>query len=254
MKKHLKPENLPALMGAAGLLALGLHQLLFVAAVDEKNLPVQGHPLAIGLLLLSLAVTVLVFAVTSRLGGTSEYTHNFPAGTGSAMGSVVFGICILGTVMFQPCAMAGFMSQVWRWLGLGAALALVWIALFRYWGKVPNFGLYLLLCLFLGIHVVTHYRLWSGTPQVRAYLFPLLGGMTLLFYTYYQMAFTVGFGKRRKLLALGMLTIYLGIAGLLDTDYPMLCLGSLFWVWTSLCAYHVPPAPKKQEKPGESPS
>ncbi|MDO5400116.1 MAG: hypothetical protein Q4F17_03935 [Eubacteriales bacterium] len=251
MKKFPKPESLPALMGAAGLLALLLHRLLFVVAVDAGGLPLPGHPLALVLLVLTLAVTVLAYMATRRLTGTPEYGPNFPAGTRGAVGCAVFAFCILGTVLFQPCAMAGVMSQVWRWLGLGAALALLWIGLFRHWGKVPYFGLYLLVCLFLGIHVTSHYRVWSGTSQVRAYLFPLLGGISLLFYAYYQMAFTVGFGNRRKLLCLGMLSIYLGLAGLLDTAYPMLWLGSLVWVWTSLCAYHVPPAPEKPQTPPE---
>lgn len=252
MKQNFKPESLPAAVAAAGLLGLGLHRLLYRVAMDEYNLPVFTHPLHILLMVLSVGVAALIVAVTFKLSGTGEYAVNFPAGPGRTWGSLVFAGCIFLTVLFQPCAMAGQISQVWRWLGLGAALSMTWVGVSQHWGKVPNFALYLLVCLFLGIHLVTHYQLWSSTPLVWDYIFPLLGGMTLLFYTYYQMAFTVGFGRRRKLLAMGLLSIYLGLSGLLDTEYPMLWLGSLYWVWTSLCAFHVPPA--KKDEPKESAS
>lgn len=246
MKKLRNLNYLPAAVGVLGFAALGIHQLLYLVGVDHLGLPILGHPLNYVLALLSLGVLALVAALVLPLKGTGDYPVNFPAGIGGALGDLVMAGCILGTVMFQPCAMAGAISQVWRWMGLAAALALLWIGLFRFAGKTPGFGLYLLVCLFLSVHVVSHYRAWSSTAQVRSYLFPLLANMTLLFFTYYHMAFTIGYARRRMLLFMGLMTIYLGLVGLFDTDYVLLWLGSIFWAWQGLCAWHVPPEEKKE--------
>lgn len=249
MKKLFKIQFLPAAAAFLGLVGLGLHQLLYVAAVDARGLPVPGHPAAWLLAILSAAVPVLIAVLVFPLNGTGDFQINFPDGSRQTLGNLVMAGAILGTVMFQRCAMAGAMALVWQWLGLAAAGALLWIGLTRYWGKVPGFALYLPVCLFLCIHVVSHYRLWSGTSEIRSYLFPLLGGCTLLFFTYYHMSFSVGFPRRRMLLTMGLLTLYLGTVGLLDTGYPILWLGSMFWVSCNLCAWHVPPEEKKPEEP-----
>lgn len=251
MKQFLKSQFLPAAAVILGLVGLGLHQLLYVAAVDARGLPVAGHPLTWLLALLSLGALVLITAGVFPLKGTGDYQINFPDGRKQALGDLVMAGCTLATVMFQPCAMPGGMAQGWRWLGLAAALALIWVGLSRYGGKVPNWGLYLPVCLFLGIHIVSHYRVWSGTSQIRSYVFPLLGGMTLLFFAYYHMSFSVGFPRRRMLLGTGLLTLYLGTVGLLDTAYRVLWLGSLFWVYSNLCACQVPPEEEKQVPPKE---
>lgn len=249
MKKYLKLDYLPHAVVLLGLVGLGLHQLLYAVGIDRMGLPIPRHPAAIVLGLYSVAVIALIAAAAAPLKGTGEYRVNFPAGPKGAAGSWVLAVCILGTVMFQPCEMWGTMSQIWRWLGLGAALALMWAGLCRFRDQVPSFALHLLVCLFFAFHLLTHYRVWSGTYRILSYLFPLLGGMTLVFFSYYRMAFAVGFGRRRMLLLTGLSSLYLGAVGLLDTDFRVLWLGSMFWVCCDLCAWHVPP-----EKPREKPA
>lgn len=168
-------------------------------------------------------------------GRASSYEASFPASPIGAFGQFFMGGCLGATVLLCPPAMAGGMGTLWTVLGwLGCAGALL-AGFFRFQGKKPSFFLHLPLCLFLTIHIVSHYQQWSSTPSLGQYLLPMLGAMSLMFFSYYHMAFSVGLGKRRPLLVSGLLSIYLSFAAIPGSGYPLLYLGGLVWGLTGLC-------------------
>lgn len=239
MKKIFQPKNLPVLVLISGLAGLMLHWLTYFAAVDEKNLLVAHHPVVILLGLLSASVAALIAAVTVKLDGTGDYQENFRPSVLGTAGSLGMALCILATVLFQSPAMLGKMGSIWRWTGILAAASLTAVGFCRLRGKAPFFALHLAVCLFYAVHILSHYQSWSGTPQIQDYVFALLGTLALMLYTYYQMAFDVGFARRRMLLGMGMAAMYLCTVALYDTPYKLLYLGSIAWVWSSLCAFRV---------------
>lgn len=240
MKQVLKSNNLPWLALVCGAAGLGLHRLLYVAAVDARGLLTAGHPVEILLWILTAAVLGLSAAAALKLEGKGDYAANFPKSVSAAAGHFIFAVCILLTVLLEPSAMAGAMGEIWRWLGLAAFAAMVWAGLCRLEGKKPSFVSHMVLCVFLAIQLITHYRTWSGDPQLQDYVFTLLGWVALVFFAYCHTAFDVGFCKRRLLLGTGLAAIYLCMAGLLDTPYTLLYVGGIFWVWSNFCVRDLP--------------
>lgn len=240
MNKFLQPKNLPILMLASGAAGMGLQWLTYAAAVDGKGLLIPHHPVEIALWLLSIGALALVVSVAVTMGGVGDYAANFPPSPLGAFGNFVMAGAIGATVLYYPCAMGGTIAAAWWWLGLAAAAALIWIGCRRLQGKAPCFVLHLLVCAFLGAHILTHYQLWSGTPQLQDYVFHLLGAMVLLFFGYYQTAFDVDLGMRRMQLTMGMMAIFLCTVALTDTAYPLLYMGGIVWTWTNLCKFQVP--------------
>lgn len=240
MKKFMRPSRLPLLSLVCGAGALGLHQLLYVAALDEKNLLTAGHPVEITLWLLTAALAAMTVCAVRPLKGGGDYAANFPRSITAAAGGLAFGVCIVLTVLLQPAPMAGALGEIWRWLGLLAFLMLAWAGSRRLEGRTPSFVTHLALCTFLAAHLISHYRTWSGNPELQDYVFTLLGFVALLFYTYYHTAFDVGFNRRRLMLAAGLLSMYLLTVGMLDTPYWLLHLGGIIWVWSNFCVWDGP--------------
>lgn len=238
MKKTIKPNLLPPLALICGGVGLALHKLLLVAGMDERHLLVPGHPLEIALWVLTAAFLVFAGFAVRTLGGKGDYAANFPQSTAVMGWNVFFAAGILWTVSQTP-AMEGALGQIWRVLGVLAALGLAWAGYSRRLGKVPCFAAHMVLCAFLTIHLVTHYRTWSGDPQLQNYVFTLLGSVALVFFTYYHTAFDVGFCKRRLLMTAGLAAMYLCTVGMLDTPYTLLYVGAIPWVWSNFCIWQL---------------
>lgn len=237
MKKILDLNVLPLLVLLCGAVGLGLHKLLYLVAVDVLGLLTAGHPVEVALWLLSAAVAAVILAAARRLDPEGAGAPRSPF---AAQGHFVFGICVVLTVLFWEPAMGGSMGQTWKWLGLLGFLVLMWAGFSRMEGNVPSFGAHLGTCVFVAFHVVTHYRAWSGDPQLLDYVFTLLGTIALLCFAYYQTALDVGFCKRRQLVISGLLAMYFGMVGLIDTPYWLLHLGGIVWVWSNLFAQGAP--------------
>lgn len=243
MKKTMKPEFLPALMLLCGGVGMVLRKLLYMAALDEKGLMVVGHPLEAALWLLTLGVFALVAVVAVRLTPNGDFAANFPAGIPGAVGCFVMSASVILTVFMQLPAMGGTMGKIWQVLGLAAGVGLIWVGLCRLDGKKPGFLSHLGLCLFLTIHILSHYQSWSQRSFLQDYLFSMLGAVALTLFSYYQMAFDVDLGKRRMNIGMGLAAIFLCAAALSSCGYWMLYLGGIVWVWTNLGSWEVPEPP-----------
>lgn len=247
MKNLWKPTNLPAVTAGLGGAALVLRKLLYAAAVDEKGLLVANHPLEIILTLLSVAVLVYIAAAVWKLDGSGEYADNFSADKLALAGHLAFAAGIVLTLMTNGPRMNGYLGQLWLMLSYPAPVCLVLAGVARMQGKRPFFLLYLLPCLFLLLHIINHYQFWSGNPQLQDYVFTVFGSMALMLLAFYSAAFSVGIGRRRMQLGMGLAAVYLCMAELATTLYPWLYLGGILWALTGLCS--LTPVPKKEPEP-----
>ena len=111
---------------------------------------------------------------------------------------------------------------------------LVLAGITRALGKRPFFLLYVAVCMFFLVYIVTQYQLWSANPQMQDYVFALLAAMALMFFGFYEASQEAGCGNSRMKLGMGLAAIYLCLAELARSSCPALYLGGILWVLTEL--------------------
>ncbi|MDD5863031.1 MAG: hypothetical protein PUD80_00115 [Firmicutes bacterium] len=243
--KHLrKPTNLPVIAAVLGVAALLLRLLVYNLAVDARNL-LTGHPLTIALWVLSAAAVVWVIVCVARLDGSAEYADNFSPSLTAALGHNI-GAAGIALTALLPWYNLGKLVLLRRVLGILAAAGLVLASRDKKAGKCPQFLTHLAVCVFLIVHMLGNYGVWSSNPQLLDYAFDLLGCVMAVLFAFYEAAFDVGMGKRRMQLAAGLLTAYFGFAALSGSAYPFLYAGCGIWALTDLCT--LTPKPKKKEE------
>lgn len=246
MKKLLKPNTLPAVTAGLGGIALVLRRLTYLFAVDEKGLLIAHHPLLIALWGLTAIALVYILLNVRRLDGSNDYADNFRASTPSAVGHVLAASGLAVTVLFNRPFMDGYLGTAWTALGYASPVCLLLAGFARMGGRKPCFLLYLVPSLFLVIHIIDHYQVWCGNPQIQDYIFTLFGTMALMLFAFYNAAFSVGLGKRRMQMGTGLAAAFLCMAELAVSRYPYLYLGGIVWALTSLCSPY--PQPKRAEE------
>ena len=233
MKRNTGNLLMPVMMLISGLAAFYLRTRLYAEETDAKGLLLRGHPLGIGLIALSVAAMLLVALVAwsqKKTGYAATPLGNLLA----ALGNVAAGAGILSTMLTAEPVQAGYLTTVWRYLGLAASACLVLAGITRALGKRPFFLLYVAVCMFFLVYIVTQYQLWSANPQMQDYVFALLGAMALMFFGFYEASQEAGCGDYRIKLGMGLAAIYLCFAELARSSCPALYLGGILWVLTEL--------------------
>lgn len=213
-----------------GLAALVLRRMLYMTAVDEKGLLQRMHPLSVGLLALTAAVLLLIYFLVQKQEESASFEGSTSRGVPSALGHAIMALGILTTVLPGNPRMVGYLGAAWRWLGLISPVCLLAAGAAVYAKKKPFFLLHMVPCLFFVVHVVCHYQAWSGNPQMLDYLFALLGAMALMFFGFYTSALEAGCGSRRMALGMGLAAVYLCLAELANSAYPVLYFAGVVWV------------------------
>lgn len=236
MNKIPMEKQLPLPAAGLGLLALALRWALYALTADSWGLLPKGHPLELLVWLISAAAFGSILLSLRAGKGSDRYEDNFPPSFSGAAGQILAAAGILLTVLLNRPQMPGAVGILWKLLGFASVPCLLAAGLARAGGKRPCFLLHITVCLFLVLHVVDHYRGWSGNPQLQDYVFALLGTMALAFFSFYLAAFEAGLGRRRILLGMGLAAVYLCLVNLARTPYPYLYLGCGAWAFTGLCA------------------
>ena len=246
MKKDSGCAAPAAMMLVLGIGAMVLRNMLYAVAVDVKGLLLRNHPLEIAVVLLTAAVLAMIVLLVRRLENTGDYGDYHWVGLLGAFGNAAAGAGILVTVLTAVPEMDNYLESLWRILGLGAAVCLGLAGIARGLGKRPFFLLHVMASLFLMLHIVTRYQLWSSQPQMQDYVFALLGAMALLFFGFYTAAMEAGCGSRRMTTGMGLAAIYLCTAELARSSCPALYLGGLVWVLMDLCSMGKAAAEERQ--------
>lgn len=244
MKDFGKRAWLPLTAAGLGFVALCLRKALYAVAVDHKNLLIAGHPLETALWVVVIAGAVLIVAGVWKLDGSNVYEDNFSASSGASAGCSFMAAGVLVTVLHQTPVGTETVALLWKALGFLAAPAMMWAGICRKQGKKPVFGVHAVTCLFLLIHVVSRYQLWSANPQLQDYVFELLAAVALTLFSYHCAAFGADMGKRRMQLGTGLLAVLLCAPALSGSECSWLYLCGMGWAFTDLCALE--PRPKKE--------
>ena len=229
VKNILKPEKLPLLTVALGSLGLVLRMLLYMVAVDAKNLVRMGHPPEILLWLVTIAAAVLIINAVRK-----GYSVNFGNARMGGLGTAVMAAGVVITVLEGGIAPTG-LEKIRDLLGLLSGAGLAAAAVSRWQGKQPFFLLYGIICVFFAIHMVSCYQLWSSNPQIQDYVFTLAACIGLMLFSYQQAAFYAGIGKEKWLLAMGLVSVFSCLVCVSGTENPILYLTGGIWGVTNLC-------------------
>jgi len=249
MKLTPKSNTLPTFFAALGAAALLLRIGQNLLGTDEKGLLVPGHPL--GLLVWAACAAAVVLAVLAvvPLKGSNRYSDNFSLSTPAAIGSFALaGGMVVSVLLGWNTGMR--LDLIRNLAGLAAIPGLVWVGLCRWQGKKPFFLFHALVCLYLTLHTVSHYQLWSSRPQVQDCFFPMAASTLLCLFAYYQTAFDVGLGKRRMQLGTGLLAAFFCMTAAASGEDLMLYIGGAIWALTGLCS--LTPVKRRRTNPTET--
>lgn len=249
MNRLRNNEILPLQVLFLGAAAGAVRALLYLTARDSRGLLVRNHPLAIALWVICAAAAVLILLRCRRQKGSNLYSENFASGVLPAAGCWVFAAGIGVTLVSGTDMGTSLLLNLglWRVLGILAAAGLVWAGADRLRGRVPSVLTYTALTLYLALHMVSRYQPWSGSPQLQNWVFSLAAMVALTLCAYHHSAFCAGLGKRRMLLASGLIGIFACCAALPRTDCPMLYLCGGIWAYLDLC--RVCPVPQGKTEP-----
>lgn len=234
MYARTSKKSLPWLALVLGIIGLVLRQSLYALAVDSRGLLVPFHPLEIALWCLTAAALGYLIWSAWTQGGEPDYEANFPPSLTAAAGHVLAGAGILATVLLSG-PQTGGVGGLWRLLGFLACPCLAAAGICRGMGKKPFFLLHMVPCLFLMLHIVAHYRLWSSDPQLQDYVFSLFACLSLMLFAFYNGAYDADICHRRMQLGTGLAAVYLCTVCLTSDAGLWLNLGGIAWAVSGLC-------------------
>lgn len=239
MKRFLKPSFLPLITLICGVLTCLMRLWLFTIGKDDWGLlPVGIFPDVMCWILVAVTMAVLALGV-QPLRGTTKYIQNFPASLPAAIGTVLaaLGFCISSLVDLSASSeITNVCGAIMGFLAAGSLLAL---AYGRYKGLHPNMLFHGIVCVYLMIYLVSHYRLWSSCPQVQSYGFELLSIVFVMVACYQRLAFDAGKGNRRAYTFFSLATLFFCIATLPSCDNPAFFIGSAAWMYFTPCRLRI---------------
>lgn len=247
MNKYMKPSYMPALTLLGGGLGLVLRAWLALAGTDEKGLLVTTHPAHILVFVLTALVLAAIFLCVRPLGALNRYPDLFPNGVLSGTGCIVAALGILWVSLREHSLRSDTVTTVCLFLGVLAAVCLIFVAIHRFRQRRPAFWFHVVITLFLMIHLISQYRLWSSEPQLQVYFFPLLSSVFLMLTAYYSTVLDAKKTSRRWFVFCNQCALFFCCVSVWSDSWPFyLTMG--FWMFTGLCRLDVPEAESTEEE------
>ena len=247
MKRFFNTAYLPVATLTCGVVTYLLRTLLWISAMgaeDSALLPAGTWPDVMSWVFVALMV-VLLGAGTWKMQGSNKYSTNFPASLPAAVGMVLAAVGFTITSVTDFSAQGDSVNIVSAALGFIASLSLFFLAYCRFKGLHPNMIFHGVVCLYLMLHLVSHYRLWSSYPQLQSYAFELMAIVFIMLACYHRAAFDAGKGKFRAYTFFSLMALFFCIATLPGCDNPVFFLGCAVWMFCTPCRLSLPT--KKEE-------
>lgn len=232
MKQFLKPTDLPYVALCGGLLTCIARMLLFISALGGENglLPVGTLPDLLSWVLVAVTMGLLlvgVWPIKDTVRFSQKSRKKLFAAISMAIAAV--GFCI--TSLLELTSETDMVSFVSALFGFLAAAALGLLAWGRMKGKQFNMVFHGIVCLYLMLHLVSHYRLWSSYPQLQSYAFELMAIVFVMLASYHRAAADAGHGVYRAYTFFSLAAVYFCIATLPGCDNPVFFIGCALWMY-----------------------
>lgn len=235
MKRYLHPKFAPMAALGCGLLTM-LLRLLLLGQADETGLLPTGHPASSFSWLITILFLVYLLLSTRSLNEASKYTFNFPASQIAAIGILAGAVGIGINSIAELFGQSDSLQTISALLGVFCVPSLLFLAHCRKMGRRPGVLFHVLLCIYLMLHLVSHYRLWSSHPQLQTYGFELLALVCLMLAVYQRCAFDVNQGSRRAYTFTSLSGAFFSIAALPGCSNVLFYIGCAVWMLTGLCS------------------
>lgn len=245
MKRYLKMAYLPLAVLLCGVLTCLLRLWLFAVGEDERGLLAVGSFPDVMSWILVAATMALLGASTWQLRGATKYNYNFHASMPAAIGMALAAVSFCITSVIDLATGGDSVGTVSSLFGFLAAAALLVLAYGRYKGVHLSVLFHGLVCLYLMLYLVSHYRLWSSFPQLQSYAFELLAIVFVMLACYQRAAFDAGKGDRRAYTFFTLAALFFCVATLPGCDNAAFFIGCAVWMYFTPCRLSLPV--KKEE-------
>ena len=235
MKRYLKPAYLPVAVLGAGVLAFLFRLWLFAIGKDDRGLLAVGNfPDAMSWIVTALAMALIIW-VCRMLQGGNKYSYNFGASAPAAIGMALAAVSFVINSIIDLSAGTDSIGAISALLGFLAAASMLVLLFFRWQGKHFSVLFHGVVCFYLMLYLVSHYRLWSSAPQLQSYAFELLAIVFVMLACYQRAAFDTGKGNRRVYALFSFVALYFCIAALPGSDNVAFFIGSAAWMYLTPC-------------------
>lgn len=235
MNKFLKPSNLPFLSLCGGLLTFIMRLWLMILGEDDRGLLSAGSlPDVMSWILVALVMAVIALSVKDIRGG-AKYRTNFPPSLPAAISMVLAAVSFVLTSVGELMTDTDTVGTASSVLGFFAAAALILLAWYRFKGQRLNMLFHGLVCVYLMLHLVSHYRLWSAYPQLQDYAFELMAIVFVMLACYHRAAFDAGKGTRRAYTFFTSVALFFCIAALPGCENVAFFIGCAVWMYYTPC-------------------
>ncbi len=240
MKRYLKPAYLPIAVLGTGILAFLMRLWLFALGEDDRGLLAVGtFPDAMSWIITAITIA-LIFLVTRQVRGGNKYGYNFPASLPAAIGMALGAVSFAITSIVDLSMGGDTIGTVSALLGFLAAGAMLVLAYCRIQGKHLSVIFHGIVCFYLMLHLVSHYRLWSASPQLQTYGFELLAIVFVMLACYQRAAFDAGQGNRQAYTFFSSAALFFCVATLPGCDNAAFFIGCAAWMYFTPCRLTLP--------------
>lgn len=194
MKNPLQPKHIPWVAAACGVVGFLLRLWLYGTGIDQRGLLRPEHPAnALIFLLVGGVLLMLFLGLRSMIGRQVRFKPSLPA----AIGSIVAAVGIFFTDLYELSQQPDRVAVLSCVLGALAAVCLVIAGLCQLRKVRLKFYLHGCLTVYLMIHLVSQYRIWSAEPQLQEYFFQLMASIFLMLSAYHRTTLDARIGNPR---------------------------------------------------------
>lgn len=235
MKNPFQPRRIPLIALTGGAVGFVLRLWLFTTGIDDRGLLRAEHPANALLFILSALVLAAVVLCLRSLTGIPPYKQLFAPSLPAAAGCFVAAVGILAVDIYELTRHTDNVAIVSCVLGVLAAVSLVLIGFCRLRGAHPNLLLHGCVTVYLMIHLVSQYRIWSSEPQLQEYVFQLLASVFLMLGAYYHTTLDARSGSRRWFVFFNFGALFFCCAAIWSADW-LFYLTMAVWTATAKCS------------------
>ena len=234
MKKLTNPTFLPTFTLTAGIIGLALRVWLFFGGMDKKGLIIDSHPANILTFVLTALVLAVIFVSIRPLNAVDRYQQLFPSARFPASGCIVAAVGIIWVSFRDMSQRLDTITIVSLILGLLAVISLLMLAYCRFNRARPLCYYHAVITVYLMLHLISQYRLWSGEPQLQIYFFPLLSSVFLMLSAYHSAVLDARKSGRRWFVLCNQGALFCCCLSLWGDNWPFyLAMG--IWSISGLC-------------------